>query len=423
MDVETVPDRAEQAAEIALDELLSSMNISTSANAYQNALRFLPQNFEQNGLKFDCTLGTGGDQFMAALQNGGQFLKKMDLRFSIGYCDKLNESVLSMVAEKCRFTLIDLKVCCISDVIIRHPIPSVLNLTYYDTPYKMNNSWPDLNQYFPNVERFEMKNIKGFVERFIEQVPNLKHFSYSSPPMYAPDSSDWQRIAQFLNLNPQLESLSLDLFDDGQLQKQLQATVHWNALKIRQLKLTADTLHLEYILRLKHLKSVAISASQYKLNYNALKNGNTSIEELEIEIFFKDYTILNFIANCRNLKKLKLNLYAALEFSYLKQLINYLQNLTEISFHVFVQVYDDEREVADGIFDFMGNCKKLQTVNVFYAINFSSVEVDKCRKYVKLYQEIEAQNKWKLNNEIWRMAYELKQNALCLPHFHISFNK
>lgn len=405
-----------------LERLLSGMSLSETANIHQinNAIRnLLPRNFDNDGLKFDHTEESSAMPFLVALQNFGEHMKKLDIRFSFGDWNNHNRRILQLMATKCH-SLIDLALSGINDVSIRLPLPSVLKLTFYDSTFCTNSTWDNISHFFPNVQSFELKSMRNLKETFVKHIPSLDHFGYSSPRLVKQGPNDLLAIAHFLNANPQLTSLYLDLIDDGPQQLQLQSTVNWNALNISKMNVSAETLHLNNIVQLRKLKTLKVSASQYKMGAGAMEN--RTIRELEIDVYFRDYSILNFIASCQRLQKLKMNLYTPMEFVYIKQLAKYLPHLREITFQVYTNVYENESEIVDGLFEFMA-VSKIRMAHVYQSINFGSVQIDRCSKYVRLYRESYEQSLPRFRNVNWKMTHETKCAPMSLPHFHVAFQR
>lgn len=406
-----------------LERLLSGMSLSETANIHQinNAIRnLLPRNFDNDGLKFDHTEESNAMPFLLALQNFGEHMKKLDIRFSFGDWNNHNHKILQLMAKKCD-SLIDLAVSGINDISIRLPLPSVQKLTFYDSTYCMNSSWDNISQFFPNVQSFELKSMRNLKETFVKHVPSLDHFGYCSPRLAKQGPNDLLAIAHFINANPQLTSLNLDLIDDGPQQLQLQSTINWTALNISKMNLSAETLHLHNIVQLRKLKSLKVSASQYKMSAMGTME-NRTIRELEIDVYFRDYSILNFIVSCQRLQKLKMNLYTSMEFLYIKQLAKYLPHLREITFHVHTNVYENESDIVDGLFEFMA-ISKIRMAHVYQSINFGSIQIDRCSKQVRLYGELYEKSLARFNNVNWKMTHETKCDPMCLPHFHVAFQR
>lgn len=405
-----------------LEQLLSGMSLSETANIHHinNAIRnLLPRNFDNDGLKFDHTEESNAMPFLVALQKFGDHMKKLDIHFSFGDWNNHNRKILQLMAENCH-SLVDLALSGINDVSIRLPLLSVRKLTFYESSYCSNSTWDNVGHFFPNVQTFELKGMRNLNESFVKHIPSLDHFGYSSPRLMKQGPYDLLAIAHFLNANPQLTSLNLDLIDDGPQQLQLQSTVNWNSLNISKLNVSAETLHLNSIVQLRKLKVLKLSASQYKMGVGATEN--RTIRELEIDVYFQDYSILNFIVSCQRLQKLKMNLYTSMDFLYIKQLAKYLPCLREITFQVHANVYDNESEIVDGLFEFMA-VSKVRMAHVYQTINFGSVQLNRCSKYVRLYRESYEQSLSRFKNVNWKMTHETKCNPMCLPHFHVAFQR
>lgn len=249
-------------------------------------------------------------QFSLLVENFGSMIRKLSMSIP-------NQSTLNNLTKEFSSRLVELNVFLVRRHIrLTQPFINLTKLTLILNDFEMNDSWFNLNHYFPELRCLEIRSTSSvdyqnvYKEAFIHNIPNLREFSHIDISL---SRRHFDGFIRFLNINPQLNSLRLEGFL-GELNN-IQQNIAWDSFQIQHFNISTNgTLNVGTFARMKQLQSLKMTARQYLgleiFKCNELKSASICFRKIPKPNDFKALVNLSPVLNNLNIsfnEKLKEN--------------------------------------------------------------------------------------------------------------------
>lgn len=286
---------------------LKALSIRVFNRKFKNeVIEYFPNKYEKYFVfshKYDIfthtyDIGRMWGDFPLLVEQFGSMIRKLSMTIP-------NRSTLNYLTKRFGSSLVELNVLFTRrNIQLTQPFINLTKLRLILNDFQMNDSWFNLNHYFPELRCLEIRSTwtSDYEKAFIDHnFPNLEEFAYVGLSLSGQLSDG---IIRFLNKNPQLNRLHLD-GSLGNLNN-IQQKIAWESFQIQHLNISTDeTLDVGIFVKMKHLQSLKMMARQYveleKLTFNELKSASIGFRKIPRANDFRALVNLSPILNDLNI--------------------------------------------------------------------------------------------------------------------------
>lgn len=345
------------------------------------------------------------DRLTRTFRSFPPIFSKSDYKFT------MNTEIFDEATQDYRSSLSELVVYNPISIILDQQFPNLKTLIIHvPRHYNLNKSWKNLNEWFPNLRSFTLKDESGLVilnTSFIHHIPNLKHFHLILPTLCPPNNL--LTFGWFLNRNPQILSFSY-LLDPSHfkpketgLTEKFTSIVKWETLSITDLSIYRANMKWVNDGMLKNLRSLTVIRRR---NIDEDTQETWACEEYPLEkLCFIGYltdTMVNFILRCPHLKQFIVRTDSYMNHCHFEQFSLNLNQLEKFSLIMSTKSPYSIEMAMEIIQILFRNCKNLKNVIINYSANHRKLNL-----HVELYSSFE--KKINLEHSKWKMKYTIHE--------------
>lgn len=315
-------------------------------------------------------------QFINVLEGFGDCIRKLSISFyHESRYQQRNQRMLDLIVKKCSKSVIELSFYNVQrDMVITKPFLHLQKLTFNDSYF--NDAMSHFIRISPKIVSLEFYSVENvFNVNFVEQqMPLMEHFANYDQVITDSEIENLQKFRRFVNANQQLSSLGIGakelemMFRYGDVRQQFFKTIH------RKLPFPDQTNHFAYLLPFEpiyfgHMKqlSIALGASTEFLRCmreRRLTIANLPLEQLSMYVSRFSMESVDFLVQCRHLKKLQLYVCERLEYIHVVASAMNLARLAELE---LILLYDENPKcsaIPEVMKVIIENCKCLRKITV-----------------------------------------------------------
>lgn len=321
-----------------LEKVFSYLNLTDLTNVAESnvhlavsAQNLFAHLYKLTELKYNCYDNQIiEDTFLLALQHFGKCIVKLRVTLKISDEDC---AIFDSIIENCRETISELAINGIRTyMIFNKPFPNLktLELEKFYNFDKTDRSIFDICRWFPYLSCLRVHNVAHFWETtsIVRHFPTLQTFGCYMYPNLKHTPVSLGKLAQFLQLNPQLKCLELDELESKNINADFYDKCPLVLPNIERLVVVPPHPFPNGPIRFDKLNELNLSI--YKRDsFDVFENLPQTIECFELRIINVNSVVIDYILGCKNLKKLRITAYA-MEEGHMERLAKEMQSLTQV---------------------------------------------------------------------------------------------